>query len=170
MKMPEYREIAFGVCLGLMILTGCEQRSDEPASENRPVSRSLREPRVNAASSRASQDDSLYRQIVETMQQENKALKQQVQETAEKCAQLETQLNDMKLERDVAFRAYLKVSESINSLKTDASSKDKRIQELEQSNLIQQETIAQLNQQLAQLLSELSTTGLGTNTVNDPNL
>jgi predicted RNase H-like nuclease (RuvC/YqgF family) len=104
------------------------------------------------------------------MQQENRGLKRQVEETAEKCEQLEQQLNDMKLERDVAFKAYLKVSESINSLKTDATSKDRRIEELEQANLIQQQTINQLNQQLAQLLAELNNAGVGgTNVIVDPN-
>ncbi len=122
--------------------------------------------------SRASQDDSLYRQILETMQQENKALKQQVQGTIDKCAQLETQLNEIKVERDVAFEAYLKVSESIESLRTDAGSKDMRIKELEVANETQEQTIAQLNEQLGQVLFELNNAGIGNSNDNgavDPN-
>jgi chromosome segregation ATPase len=156
MKMPDYRVIALAAFLGSIMLTGCDPRSEEPASENQPVTRSLRESRSAPVSSRASQDDSLYRQILETMQQENRALKLQILATVEKCTQLETQLNEIKLERDVAFKAYIKVSESIESLKTDAGSKDRRINELEQANEIQEQTIAQLTQQLSQVLLELN--------------
>lgn len=110
----------------------------------------------------------MYRQILETMQQENKALKQQIQETVEKYTQLETLLNEIKLERDVAFKAYLKVSESIESLKADAGNKDRRIDELEQANQVQEQTIAQLNEQLGQVLNELDNSNIA-NAVGDPN-
>ena len=134
MTMSGYRWLVIGACLGLVILAGCDKRADESKSQNRPASRSLRDQRPSSVSSRTAQDDSLYRQILETMQQENKALKQQIQETVEKYAELETLLNEIKLERDVAFKAYLKVSQSIESLKADAGAKDRRINELEQAN------------------------------------
>jgi len=121
--------------------------------------------------SRASQDDSLYGQILETLQRENQALKQQVQETIDKYAKLEAELKEMKLERDVAFKAYLKVSESIDSLKADAGSKDTRIRELEEANRTQEQTIAQLNQQLDQVLLELNNSEItgAVNSIGDPN-
>jgi len=172
MKMPDYWVIGLAAVLGSIILAGCDPRSEERASESQPVTRSSRELRTAPGSSRASQDDSLYRQILETMQQENKALKRQIQETVEKYTQLETLLNEIKLERDVAFKAYLKVSESIESLKTDAGSKDRRINELEQANEVQEETIAQLNEQLGQVLVELNNSGIGgigNTIVGDPN-
>jgi chromosome segregation ATPase len=172
MKMPEHCVIALATVVALAMLTGCDPRSEETSSETRPATPSLRESRSAPMLSRASQDDSLYRQILETMQQENKALKQQVQGTIDKCAQLETQLNEIKVERDVAFEAYLKVSESIESLRTDAGSKDMRIKELEVANETQEQTIAQLNEQLGQVLFELNNAGIGNSNDNgavDPN-
>ncbi len=168
MKMPVYWVIGLAVVLGSIILGGCDPRSEERQSESQPATRSFRDLRTGPVSSRASQDDSLYRQILETMQQENKALKQQIQETVEKYTQLETLLNEIKLERDVAFKAYLKVSESIESLKADAGNKDRRIDELEQANQVQEQTIAQLNEQLGQVLNELDNSNIA-NAVGDPN-
>ena len=159
MKIPDRRVMALIAVLGSMMLTGCDPGSEDPAPQSEPV-RSLRGTRSVPVSSRASQDDNLYRQILETLQQENKALEQRVEETVEKYTQLETLLNEIKLERDVAFKAYLKVSESIESLKTDAGKKDQRINELEQANELQEETIAQLNQQLSQVLIELNNSSL----------
>jgi len=170
MKMPEYRTLAIWVGLGLVILAGCDQRVDESSSEDKPVSRSLRGQRPSPVSSRASQDDSLYRQILATLQQENRVLKQKIDETVKKQGQLETQLNEIRLERDVAFKAYLKVSESIQLLTTDASSKDFRIQELEQANQTQEQTIVQLNQQIEQLFLELNNSQIANRAVVDPNI
>ena len=172
MKMADYWMLVLATVAGCFVLTGCDPKSEETASQNQSVTRSVREPRSAPVLSRVSQDDSLYRQILETMQQENRALKQQIQGTIEKFAQLETQLNEIKLERDVAFKAYLKVSESIESLRTDAGSKDMRIKELEEANETQEQTIAQLNQQLGQVLFELNNAGIGNtdnNAVIDPN-
>ncbi len=171
MKMPDHRVMALSTVLVTIMLAGCDPRSEEPTSENQSTTRSFQAPRSALVSSRASQDDSLYRQILETMQQENKALKRQIQETVEKYTELETLLNEIKLERDVAFKAYIKVSESIESLETDAGSKDRRINELEQANEIQEQTIAQLNQQLSQVLLELNNSSsdiINDNTVIDP--
>ncbi len=172
MKMADYRMIALATVAGLTALTGCDPGSEETASQNQHATRTVRDAHSAPVLSRVSQDDSLYRQILETLQQENRALKQQVQGTIDKCAQLETQFNEIKLERDVAFKAYLKVSESIESLRVDAGSKDLRIKELEEANETQEQTIAQLNQQLAQVLFELNNTGIGNtdNTaISDPN-
>ncbi|MCP4454081.1 MAG: hypothetical protein GY809_21690 [Planctomycetes bacterium] len=172
MKMPDYGMIVLATVVGSVMLTGCDPGPEEPRSNSRPATRSLRDSRSTPVLSRVSQDDSLYREILETMQQENKALKQQVQDTIEKYAQLETQLNEIKLERDVAFKAYLKVSESIESLRTDAGSKDVRIRELEEANETQEQTISELNEQLGQVLFELNNAGIGStndNTVIDPN-
>jgi chromosome segregation ATPase len=172
MKISGYGTILVGILFWGVLLVGCDQRPDEPTSDNGPLPRSFQDQRPAPLSSRASQDDSLYRQILETMQRENKILKQQIESTVEKCAQLETQLNEIKVERDVAFKAYIKVSESISSLKTDSSSKDKRIMELEQANEAQEQTIAQLNQQLDEILIELNNTRIGntTNNLIDPNM
>jgi chromosome segregation ATPase len=170
MKMPDHGIMALCTVWVTIMLAGCDPGSEEPASENQSTTRSFQAPRSAPVSSRASQDDSLYRQILETMQQENKALKRQIQETVEKYAQLETQLNEIKLERDVAFKAYIKVSESIKSLETDAGSKDRRIRELEQANETQEQTISQLNEQLGQVLVELNNSNIGnTNNIIDPN-
>ena len=170
MKMPDHRVMALGTVLVTIMLAGCDRRSEEPTPENQSTTRSFQAPRSAPVSSRASQDDSLYRQILETMQQENKALKRQIQDTVEKYTELETLLNEIKLERDVAFKAYLKVSESITSLEIDAGSKDRRIRELEQANETQGETIAQLNEQLSQVLVELNNSSIeNRNNIIDPN-
>jgi chromosome segregation ATPase len=172
MMMSGYRVVVFAAVLGLILLAGCDSRTEEVAPEGQSEARSSRSARSAPMLSRSSQDDSLYSQILETIQQENRALKQQVQGTIDKCAQLETQLNEIKLERDVAFKAYLKVSESIESLRTDAGSKDRRIKELEEANATQEQTIAQLNQQLGQVLFELNNAGIGNtdnNAAIDPN-
>ena len=172
MKMSDDRVVVFVAVLGSILLAGCDSRTEELAPEGPSEVRSIRQSRSAPMLSRVSQDDSLYSQILDTMQRENKALKQQVQGAIDKCAQLETQLNEIKLERDVAFKAYLKVSESIESLETDAGSKDMRINELEEANQAQEQTIAQLNEQLGQVLFELNNAGIGStndNTAIDPN-
>ncbi len=161
MKIAGSGMILVGVLFCGVLLVGCDQRSDGSASDNKPLPRSFQDQRHVPYSSRASQDDSLYRQILETMQRENKVLKQQIESTVKKCAELETQLNAVKVEREVALKAYIKVSASIDFLKIDSSSKDRRIRELEQANEAQEQTIAQLNRQLDEILIELNSTGVG---------
>ncbi len=172
MKISAYGAILISILFWGVLLVGCDQRSDELTSDNKPLARSFQGQRSAPLSSRASRDDDLYGQILETMQRENKVLKQQIESTVMKCEELETQLNEIKVERDVAFKAYIKVSESISSLKTDSSSKDKRIEELEQANEAQEQTIAQLNNQLDEILIELNNTRIvnSNNSLIDPNM
>lgn len=171
MTRSDVRAMVWVAALGLVLSVGCERQPEEPVADRRPATRSIRESRSAPTSSRASQDDSLYGQILETLQRENKTLKRQVQETADKCAELEAALKEVKVERAVALKAYMKVSESIESLQADAGSKDARIKELEEANRTQEQTIAQLNEQLDQVLFELNDSDIAVagSLVADPN-
>ncbi len=161
------------ILIVLILLGGCDKKGQEQAS--RPA-RSLEAPARTGRplSSRpgnqtAHSDGQLYKGISERLRQENRDLRTQTAQALETLKQMRQRLQVIKEERSQAISGFKEVLDAVGQLKKDTTQKTEKILQLEQENQELRSTIAELTEQLDQVIldSEGSDT-ISTEFVEDP--
>ena len=162
------RVIYRSLCLmGLAVFvsfTGCDKRAREQRNQAlRSVeTQTHRAPAVSSrqGSQQSHSDVQLYEGIVERLRRENLELRRQNAQALENLKQMRQRLTLIQKERTQAITGFKEVLDAAGQFKQDTAQKAQMIQQLEQENQELRSTIADLTEQLDQVIidSELSDT------------
>jgi hypothetical protein len=164
MSRAIYRSLGVMVLAVLVSFTGCDKKDQERRSQAvrsaETQARSQRALSSRQGSQQSHSDVQLYEGIVERLRRENLELRRQNAQALENLKQMRQRIELIQRERTQAITGFKEVLDAAGQYKQDTAQKSQVIQELEQENQALLSTIADLTDQLDQVIidSELSDT------------